>query len=150
MSIHIKFELDSVTRFSDNGQRPPFWPTLYAIFWPLEGQNWAIKPKLGQRWPKANQFWTLTQQIHTPNLKWIKWSLFQIMVENHGRTDRRMHRLSTFLCPLPTLLARTIKKHWTCLRYDKATHSPVFSCPPSAFRLGGRHLGKFARGSNLA
>ena len=39
-------------------------------------------------------------------------------------------------------LANLIKKYWTCFRYQKLA--------ASACRSGGRHLGKFAWGSNLA
>ena len=40
-------------------------------------------PKLGQHGPKLNQFRTLTQQMHTPNLKSIEWSL-----PDNGRKPR--------------------------------------------------------------
>ena len=54
-------------------------------------------PKLSLRRPKANHFWTLNKQMHTPNLKLIEWLLFHIMVGNPGWTDGR----SPILCPLP-------------------------------------------------
>ena len=37
ISVHIKFELDCLNTFSDNGHKPPF----SVILWPLEGQNLA-------------------------------------------------------------------------------------------------------------
>ena len=56
-----KFELDCINTFSDNGRKPPF----PVILWPPEGQ------KFGQRGPKGNQFWTLTQCVYIPSLNWM-------------------------------------------------------------------------------
>ena len=48
-------------------------------------------------------------------------------------------------------LANLIKKYWTCFRYQKLADFLVcFPSPVSVCRSGGRHLGKFAWGSNLA
>ena len=44
--------------------------------------------------------------------------------------------------------ANLIKKYWTCFCYQKLADFLV--CPASACRSGGRHLGKFAWGSNFA
>ena len=88
------FELDCVNTISDNGRKPTFW-AIFGRFWPPEDQNWAkMAPKRitskhspnkcspqvwsGKRGLKANQFWTLIQQMHRPNLKVIEWLLFEI------------------------------------------------------------------------
>ena len=48
-------------------------------------------------------------------------------------------------------LANLIKIYWTCFRCQKLADFVVcFPPPASACRSGGRHLGKFAWGSNLA
>ena len=107
--VHTKFELDYVNTFWDNDWKPPFWP-IFSNFLATRGQNWANVI------PKANQFWTLAQQMPTLNLKWIEWWHFQIMVGNPGGTDRqtdgRMHEhtdgCSPFLCPVLTSSAGTI------------------------------------------
>ena len=84
ISVHRKFGLDCMNTFSENGWKLPF-RLIFSHFLATRG------PKLGQRRPKANQFWTLTQQTSTPNLKWTEWLLFQIMVGNPRRTDARTH-----------------------------------------------------------
>ena len=70
-SVHHKFEVDCVKTFWNNGQKPMFWP-IFSHLWATRG------PKFDPRGLKANQFWTLTQQMHRPNLKVIEWLLFQI------------------------------------------------------------------------
>ena len=52
---------------------------------------------------------TLTQQMHTPNLKIIEWFFPDNgqKCRTNGRTDTRNH-CSPSLCPLPTSSARTI------------------------------------------
>ena len=95
-SVHYQFELVCVNRIWDNGRKPTFLP-IFSNFLATRG------PQLGQRSPKVNQFWTLTQ---TSNLRLIKWLLFQIMVGNPGRTDTDAR--SPFLCSLPTSSAGTI------------------------------------------
>ena len=91
-SVHTKFELDCVNTFSNNGLKPLFWP-IFNRFLVTRG------PKLGQCCPKANQFWTLTRQMNTPNLKLIEWLLFQIMVENPAQMDRRKDAHHSYVPP---------------------------------------------------
>ena len=58
--------------------------------------------------PKANQFWTLTQQMHTQNLKLTEWLLFQIKVGNAGWMERRTTDGRTLTIPMSPLA--TIRK----------------------------------------
>ena len=91
---------------------------MVRTFWPIFRHFFATRwPKLGQHGPKANQFWTLTQQMHTLNLKLIEWLLFQIMIRNPRCPDTQMHRRSPFLCPLPTSSLGT--SFWLCRRGQK-------------------------------
>ena len=61
------------------------------------GLNWA---NVAQFWPSSchkmtengNQLWTLTQQMHIPNLKLTEWLLFHIIVGKPKRTGGRKHR----------------------------------------------------------
>ena len=57
-SLLHKIEFGCVNTLSDNGQKPLFWP-IPSFFCP---------PKVGQHRSQANQFWTLTQQMHRINL----------------------------------------------------------------------------------
>ena len=72
-SVYTKSEMDWLISFPDNGQKS----LISVIFGPLEGLNWA---NIAQ---KANQFWTLAQQVYTSSWEWIELLVFQIMVRNH-------------------------------------------------------------------
>ena len=70
-------------------------------FWPIFSNSLATRgPKLGQHHPKANQFWTLSQQMLGLNLKWIEWILFQIMVRNPRQTDGQTLTMPIYMSPL--------------------------------------------------
>ena len=90
--------------------------------------------KLGQHRPKANQFWTLTQQMYTLNLKSIERLLFQIMVGNPGRTGGLMHNIP--MSP-PDFVGGDNKKvyaqghaRWLALKSGCAKIAPVTTPAP--------------------
>ena len=116
VSVNTKFELDNVNTFSDNGWKPPLW-AIFSHFLATRG------PKLGQHCPPKNQFWTLSQQMPTPHLKWIEWLFFQIMVGNSRRTDGRTD-IRMLTIPMSSRFhQRGQKNRWT-------------HCPPSATYMG--------------
>ena len=88
ISVHHKFQLDCVNTVSYNGWKPTIL-VHFQYFLATRGPKFATK---------ANQTWTPTQQMSSPNLKWIEPWLFQIMVGNTGGTHGRTGGRSPFLC----------------------------------------------------
>ena len=90
-------------------------------------------PKLCQRGPNVNQFWTLTKQVYRSNFKWTEWLVFQIMVGNYHFRVLFVHwraKIGTLPKSEPILNTYPARVYIKC-EMDWAINFPDISRKPS-------------------